>query len=505
MVMNRTLVTLSSTRLYEHELNNGDLYYILNDMELYNKMVRYVYKLIYLNYSNHVKLPYPLNDFLMEKFQCEDCLCKSAVSSAFQIFYNQKRGKKIYNEKLKRRMNRIDNRIYQKRKLLEIYENLKLEIVACFKKLKNYQSNSIFIEYFKNSIYLYEVKIVDFKIKIIKKEIKQLLLKKKRCNENYLKEIRSICFGGRKILKELSLNREDHYGLLAEYRDRRNSTMTILGNSMNIYGNDKFKFFNIGEVEYRYKNAEEVKHLKMLFDFKYRKQDFIDAKFYKTARGNSKKICYTLVRKNQYFILKATFSKRIDCSIIYSYRGNGVIGIDLNVDHVALVEIDERGNIKYVKNYSFNLSGKNKRQREFILRNVVKKIFNHCVLVQKPLIMENLDFSKYKEEKLYSISNRGRKIISEFMYSKFRKFVISRALKDNIGVYLVNPIYTSFIGKVKYQKNHGLTIHQAAAYVIARRAMNFQEKIPKELFKKYKFSSQDSNFQNWQKLYNLMK
>ena len=42
----------------------------------------------------------------------------------------------------------------------------------------------------------------------------------------------------------------------------------------------------------------------------------------------------------------------------------------------------------------------------------------------------------------------------------------------------VNPAYTSQIGKMKYMKRLGISIHQAASYVIARRAMGFKEKLP---------------------------
>jgi hypothetical protein len=41
----------------------------------------------------------------------------------------------------------------------------------------------------------------------------------------------------------------------------------------------------------------------------------------------------------------------------------------------------------------------------------------------------------------------------------------------------VNPAYTSVIGKVKYKEMYGVTTHEAAAFVIARRGLGFNEKI----------------------------
>lgn len=43
---------------------------------------------------------------------------------------------------------------------------------------------------------------------------------------------------------------------------------------------------------------------------------------------------------------------------------------------------------------------------------------------------------------------------------------------------LVNPAYTSIIGKEKYSENKKLNVHTAASYVIGRRALNFIDNRP---------------------------
>lgn len=47
-----------------------------------------------------------------------------------------------------------------------------------------------------------------------------------------------------------------------------------------------------------------------------------------------------------------------------------------------------------------------------------------------------------------------------------------------VAVFEVNPAYTSQIGKMKYMKRFGISIHEAASFVIARRGMGFKEKLP---------------------------
>ena len=53
-----------------------------------------------------------------------------------------------------------------------------------------------------------------------------------------------------------------------------------------------------------------------------------------------------------------------------------------------------------------------------------------------------------------------------------------RAAREGIGVVKVNPAYTSLIGKVKHMRRMGRDVHNAAAYVIGRRAMGLKERAP---------------------------
>jgi hypothetical protein len=54
-------------------------------------------------------------------------------------------------------------------------------------------------------------------------------------------------------------------------------------------------------------------------------------------------------------------------------------------------------------------------------------------------------------------------------------------IRAKIEVIKVKPQFTSKIGLYKYSHQYGLDIHNAAAMVIARRAYEFKEKVPKIL------------------------
>jgi hypothetical protein len=67
-----------------------------------------------------------------------------------------------------------------------------------------------------------------------------------------------------------------------------------------------------------------------------------------------------------------------------------------------------------------------------------------------------------------------------FSYSKIIKSLLSVSYKENVALLQVDAYYSSFIGRVKYQQTYGLSVHQAAAFVLARRGLGYEEKIPKE-------------------------
>jgi hypothetical protein len=73
----------------------------------------------------------------------------------------------------------------------------------------------------------------------------------------------------------------------------------------------------------------------------------------------------------------------------------------------------------------------------------------------------------------------------EFIWSKFLKAVDRCAVREGVPVIKVKPAFTSIIGILKYQHMYGISNHESAAYVIARRGLGFShEKIPKLLFDK---------------------
>jgi hypothetical protein len=70
-------------------------------------------------------------------------------------------------------------------------------------------------------------------------------------------------------------------------------------------------------------------------------------------------------------------------------------------------------------------------------------------------------------------------MLSSFAYSAFDTALVSACLRGGIAHWRVNPAYTSIIGRVKFARRYGLSVHAAASVSIARRAMGYSERLPR--------------------------
>jgi IS605 OrfB family transposase len=154
----------------------------------------------------------------------------------------------------------------------------------------------------------------------------------------------------------------------------------------------------------------------------------------------------------------------------------GVIGIDLNADHLAVSELDRFGNMVAFKRYDLTLENKTSDQRQAIIGDTAKSISQWALKVQKSIVMEKLDFKKKKASLNDSEDKRYNRKLSSLAYNQIHQMIASSAFRSGVEVITVNPAYTSLIGNVNYAKRLGISSHLSAAIAIGRRAMNFRER-----------------------------
>jgi IS605 OrfB family transposase len=164
----------------------------------------------------------------------------------------------------------------------------------------------------------------------------------------------------------------------------------------------------------------------------------------------------------------------------------GAIGIDTNIDRIAITEINKDGN--YIDSQTIinsRLKDGSTNKRNYDIGCIVKQIINIAKEKNKGIVFENLKFKKdnikSKQKPKIKVKNKfikkRNRTFSNFVWNKFLTLLENKCIENGIAFKKVNPAFTTVIGKVKYSQLYKITAHESAAYVIARRGLNFNEKV----------------------------
>ncbi|WHY84806.1 IS200/IS605 family accessory protein TnpB-related protein [Neobacillus novalis] len=205
----------------------------------------------------------------------------------------------------------------------------------------------------------------------------------------------------------------------------------------------------------------------------------------KTSKSNPfeeyKPYSIELKRKNGKVYVHITYDEEAHGSVLNwneKIQSDIVAGVDVNVDRVAISILTKQGNlldsktfycheIEYVKsNRSSNISGE-------LAKDIVQYLLSWNV---GAMVLEDI---KLKQD--HDTNKLFNRRVHSFAKTKLQKAIISRGLRNGFKIKKVNPAYTSVIGRFKYSKKYGLSVHEAASFVIGRRGLDFDEKIPQEL------------------------
>lgn len=187
----------------------------------------------------------------------------------------------------------------------------------------------------------------------------------------------------------------------------------------------------------------------------------------------------------------------------------GVAEIDINPDNISVAIIDAKGNFKYSKIFKFpEINYVSSDRRNHIIGNTVQSVVNYIKSMGvKVIIIEDLKFSNS-----YDNNSNMNRLLSNFVHSKIVNQFGSRCYKEDMVLKKVNPAYTSLMGRIKYQKRFGLSIHESASLCIARKGLGLKEKIPKNILKEF-FAmevkgqikiSQNKYIEYWKDLYQFI-
>jgi len=163
-------------------------------------------------------------------------------------------------------------------------------------------------------------------------------------------------------------------------------------------------------------------------------------------------------------------------------KANGVLGIDVNGNpyHLALAVVSPDGNL--VRYLTLSLeevdSAPNKGAKELALWKVAHQVVAVAEGHGVAIATERLKYLR-KSKRGDGSGRHFRRNQHRFAYRSLLEKIHSLARKRGVEVLEVNPQDTSTIGMLKYAPQLHLSKDVAAALVIGRRALGFEEKLPK--------------------------
>ena len=315
-----------------------------------------------------------------------------------------------------------------------------------------------------------------------KRRLARLQNKLERIQADHKAGTVSLCFGAKKLFKaqhNLKENGfESHQAWLETWQGKRASEFFVLGSKDETAGCQgcvlALDADGNASLRLRLPNSlitADTKYLHLAVDLNYGKSAILHALKHKTA------INYRFKRDRKGWRVLIT----VDAPVVelVTTPNLGAIGVDINADHLGVAETDRFGNFVDVIRIPLNTYGKSTEQAKAIIGNAIKQLFDFAKEKQKPVVIEKLDFAKKKAELTVAAKDKQQKryarMLSSLAYNQIKSVIKARGFDNGIEVKEVNPAYTSVIGFWKFASRYGISSHQAAALVIARRALDFSE------------------------------
>ena len=312
-----------------------------------------------------------------------------------------------------------------------------------------------------------------------------------------------ICFGSRKLWhKQHNLKANgyaSHQAWLADWQDARSDEFFVLGSrdetggcqlcvatvaedgtlTLRIRMPDSLagqhgKYLTIEGVHFNHGHEQVLAALESNAQYARYRREHGDKAARATELGQA--ICYRFKWDKKGWRVFAT-TRMMDVPVVTDKR-RGSIGVDLNADHLAVCETNGSGNYVHAFSVPLVTYGKSRYQAEAIIGDAVSNVVAYARDVGKPIVIEELDF-RQKKAALEGQSHRYSRMLSSFSYGKIKAYFLSRGHRQGVEINQVNPAFSSLIGRVKFMERYGLSVHQAAALVLARRLLGCSERIPR--------------------------
>ncbi|WP_199613980.1 IS200/IS605 family accessory protein TnpB-related protein [Paenibacillus alkalitolerans] len=486
------LATYFSKRMYKNTIEQPVIDAVADASERFNRAKHYAFQTLMREAREGKKRHQDsLHVVLKQRYDIDDYFANSALQEANALFSSVQELRKQYIadkkdaiETAKNKLKSLKRKLTLKKKMLASLMEGKFKAKSCredqcgrfyivrYKRETKLYDNAYLFEhtYLKPEIkrIAHRIAMVEFRLKRLQKELADLQ-----------KYTGRVIFGSKNLFrKQFTIEKytKDHELWKREYHRARYGRLAVSGRKDAKYGNFVFKYDVQSKTLHMHLplGVYELRNLR----FPYGQQEVDDAVTYRKNRG--KPIAWAVEDHGDYYIVKATVHKPQRSEINYS-KVDGVIGVDCNFDHFAWAETNDKGQLLSKGVFPFDMEHKTSGQITKIIEHEAMALVDLAVTKHKPIVIEQLDTTDSKSKLRYGNKKANRKM-TQFAYDKMTSSIKARADKMGVAVFEVNPAYTSQIGKMKYMKPLGCSIHVAAAYVIARRGMGCKEKLPPAVF-----------------------
>jgi IS605 OrfB family transposase len=289
-----------------------------------------------------------------------------------------------------------------------------------------------------------------------------------------------ICFGSRKVFNAQHHLAENgfagpeanaHAAWQAAWRAKRDAQFFVLGSKDESGGCQGCVMTHLGGNRFALRlrlNGEEQRWISLEVSLAHGVEHLLAALKAKQAMS------YRFVRdeKGWRVFVSTAVMKTPTCSDVRL----GAIGVDFNVGFVTVSETDRFGNVIASQDVPMITAGLSTHAAQTAISIAVQEIIAIACKAQKPISIEFLDFAKKKAQLSYASPGRQR-MLSAVAYDRLAQTLGARAHDAGIEVVEVRAAYSSKIGAQKYARRYGLSVHRAAAFVLARRGQRFPDRL----------------------------
>jgi IS605 OrfB family transposase len=349
---------------------------------------------------------------------------------------------------------------------------------------------------------------------VAEKEIEKAIQEKHKLNARYVKDAvltakqvlksciqrgqnpKKLVFGSRELfekLKKKHLTGKRREKLRQRWEERRYYYLYSRGEKFH-KGNLNLRFVNLNNQWYLRINLGNGEYVwaKVVRNAKRHKDKWIDFTWrLLEAERLGEWFAYNVrlkVRNGKFYAQVSWEEKTVEPVITKAY---GVMGIDINAYpfHLALAYVSTNGNLEKFERIDLReMEGKTHNQREHIAWHIARQVVERALENGKAIVVE--DLQKVPKGRRGDGLAKLRRKLHKWAYRSVLEKIEVYARRMGVQLIKVNPAYTSIIGKLKYSPMLSIDKDVAGAYVIARRGLGFEEKLPKnyrELLKDKEF------------------